>query len=127
MPALKNPIVLELFMTLNSVILQYFYFLTAHHRYCDVTQTVCPCPYYEIGSRLRANTDTQSSAALVLLESRFREFNLTFRLLHKPSRDALLALLRDLTFSFCTSHFGHNIALKHLLLLTLMHIFLTEN
>lgn len=70
---------------------------------------------------------TQSSAALELLESRFREFNLTFILLHKPSRDALLASPKDFTFSFCTFHFGHNVVLKHLLLLVSMHNFLFDN
>lgn len=64
-------------MTLNLDLFQSFHFLTTHHRYCDATQPICLCHYYEAGSRLKLNVDTQSSVVPVLLESGFTSFELT--------------------------------------------------
>lgn len=71
------------------------------------------------------NAVTQSSVVPELLESRFRSFDLTFMLLHKPFGDALLALLIRLKFSFCAFRFGQKVVLK--LLLVLMQNFVIEN
>lgn len=94
--SLKLPLVFKWFMTLDSVLFQSFYFLTTHHKYCDVTQPAHLRHYYEAGSRLRANVGNQSSLVPVLLESRFTSFDLTLLQLFKPFRDAFLSFLMDL-------------------------------
>lgn len=94
--SLMLPVVFKWFMTLDSVLFQSFYFLTAHHKYCDVTQPAHLHHYYEAGSRLRANVGNQSSLVPVLLESRFTSFDLTLMQLFKPFRDAFLSFLMDI-------------------------------